>query len=77
MHDLPLVSIDKLVNWLGGPSYSDVLAKALEQWMPGTGTWFLELDEFSLFANGTKAIIWGMGLRKYSLFCAVTLRDPG
>src|SRR5690606_7659137 len=58
------VTRQDLLRIFNGPSYSDILAKSLEQKMEGTGKWFVESQAFMSFATGNTRVLWGTGMRK-------------
>lgn len=55
---------EKILEWLGGPSYRVIYEGAISKRMEGTGVWFLELEDFKQFVEGKGAVLWAMGKRE-------------
>ncbi|KAJ3539979.1 hypothetical protein NMY22_g4495 [Coprinellus aureogranulatus] len=62
----PLVNTSAFVNdilrWLDAPTFQQQQQAALSDRMDGTGTWFIESNEFVQFTEAKGEILWGTGI---------------
>lgn len=56
------VQVAEIVEWLKGHNFDDVYRKALDQRMPNTGRWFLELPQFQQLVHDTAVTLCATGM---------------
>jgi hypothetical protein len=64
----------KILAWLSPLSFEEIHNDILSKRQPGTGKWFLEMEQFKQWRDGVapdSSVLWCRGIREYLVLLAV------